>query len=139
MRDDPSGRRFVCACAAALLVPVLAAGGLFSFDSPPASRASIIFLSLLIGLPIALLHFLVLALPAYAVLREYWPLSWWAAALSGFIVGAMPAGLLGLATLDPASDAITLSFAAGLLGLSGGVAFWAVLAMKKGGPLPDRP
>jgi len=139
MKDDPSGRRFACACAAALLVPVLAAGGLFGLDSPPAARAGILFLSLLFGLPIALLHLLVLALPAYLVLREYWSLSWWAAALGGFVVGAIPVGLLALGTVDPSSDAVTLSFGGGLLGLSGGVAFWAVLAVKKGGPLPDRP
>ena len=139
MNDRPSDRRLACAYIVAIFVPALAAGGWISLDSPPPARASIIFLALLFGSPVALLHLLFLALPAYVVLRKYWPLCWWSAALGGFIVGAIPAGLLALGASDISPDAMRFSFTAGLLGLSGGLAFWAVLTMKKGGPSPDRP
>ncbi|HEX5183776.1 MAG TPA: hypothetical protein VFW19_11575 [Allosphingosinicella sp.] len=135
MTTEPSARRFAAACAASLLVPVLAGAALFGL-SGSGITAGIVFLFLIFGLPIALLHLLVLALPAYAVLRHYWPLSWWAASLGGFVVGAIPIGLMSLASSPLSIDPPMIG---GLLGLSGGLAFWAVLAMKKGGPSPDRP
>jgi hypothetical protein len=127
------------ACAAAFLVPVVAAGGLLSLDGTPSTRASIFLFSLFLGLPIAFLHLLFLALPAYAILSRHWRLRWWSAASGGFVVGVTPIGLLALGLSAGPSDATTLPLEAGLLGLAGGVAFWAALTIGKGGPLPDRP
>lgn len=93
-----------------------------------ASMSPWVFLSAyLSGVPIALVPSWSLGLPAYFVLRERWPLTWAWAALGGFVVGGVPAGLLLLAfTRDPLATLGGL-FSVGLLGACGGLAFRAYL------------
>lgn len=94
------------------------------------------------GLPIAAVHLLILALPAYVLLSDRLPFRWWHALLGGFVVGALPAGVLtgiwavtrtsaraayaegGLAEL--ASELAPMGML-GLAGAVGGLAFWLVL------------
>ena len=75
---------------------------------------------LIFGFPVALLHAIVLALPAYLVARRRWRLAWWHAAIAGFIVGAVPSALLLSGDLD--SSVLT-----GACGTFGGWAFWLTL------------
>ena len=74
----------------------------------------------LFGVPIALIAILVLALPAYLLMRRHWHVRWWNAALTGLIVGMVPGILLGAGT---SWEALQI----GLAGLVGGLAFWAVV------------
>lgn len=112
-----------------------------------------------IGLVIALMHLLFLALPAYLILSRRWPLRWHWAALAGFLVAAVPSGLIALSATTgdySAGGAILVEdgrqtaagwlnllitqTGLGILGAAGGIAFWIVLAAgtTKGGPSPER-
>lgn len=102
------------------------------------------------GSMIAMMHLLFLALPAYLVLRELWPLSWSSAALGGFFVAAIPSGLFMLSlpfNFESLGDTILIEDGRrtaagwlhlfigqakfGLVGVAGGLAFWAVLRPRK--------
>lgn len=158
-RERHSVPRLMVACAAAALVAVAAAFAflLLSFTLNEASQIALIFL--ILGFPIALLHVLLLGLPAYAILRERWPLRWWNAAIAGFAIGVLPFGIF---TFDPSAEFLQagqivfveggqytqagwLNYlqglaVAGAFGIAGGLAFWLVLREnKKGDPLLDRP
>jgi hypothetical protein len=47
--------------------------------------------TLIVGLPIALLHYALIGGPFYAMAIRRWPVRWWSAALGGAFVGAGPA------------------------------------------------
>ena len=74
----------------------------------------------LFGVPIAFIAILLLALPAYLLMRRHWHVRWWNAALTGFIVGMVPGMLLGAGT---SWEALQI----GLAGLVGGLAFWGIV------------
>lgn len=74
----------------------------------------------LFGVPVALIAIVILALPAYLLMRRHWHVRWWNAALTGFIVGMVPGVLLGAGTSFEALQV-------GLAGLVGGLAFWAIV------------
>lgn len=78
----------------------------------------------LFGVPIALIAILILALPAYLLMRSRWHVQWWNAALTGFIVGMVPGMLLGAGTSFEALQV-------GLAGLVGGLAFWAIVRQPR--------
>lgn len=82
----------------------------------------------LFGIPMAALIILVLALPAYLLMRRHWEITWWNAALSGFVIAAVPAVLLGLTDL---SLLTVIQF--GLLGAVGGLVFWAIVRPRRPG------
>ena len=74
----------------------------------------------LFGIPIALIAILILALPAYLLMRRHWHVRWWNAALSGAVIGSVGGSLLG------GSDMTAMAQMA-LAGSVGGLAFWAVV------------
>lgn len=84
--------------------------------------------SVVFGFPVALLHALLLALPAYLMMRRRWRLAWWSSAAAGFLIGALPALLLtrSVATLMT-----------GGCGLVGGFVFWLVLRGARGEEVSD--
>ena len=84
----------------------------------------------LFGVPVALVAIVVLALPAYLLMRRRWHVRWWNAALTGFIVGMVPGVLLGAET---SWEALQL----GLAGLVGGLAFWAMVRQRPTHPRID--
>jgi uncharacterized membrane protein YvlD (DUF360 family) len=97
----PSGARVSAAFLAGAVASVAALCLHMLWQSPVEAAFSLVVLTLLFGLPIALLHAFVLGLPAYLVLRRFRALGWWSAALGGFVVGAAPIALL---TLRPIYD-----------------------------------
>lgn len=121
--EHPSAGRV----AAALLAASAAAPftfGLMLVAQAPQEGVWLLLVAILFGFPVALLHALLLALPAYAIARRRWRLSWWNAAAAGFVIGVLPASLL-----------VTRSFGtlmAGVGGLVGGLAFWLVLRGARG-------
>ena len=132
MPDElPDSARFVAACfAAASVAPVPAAFELVGdIGNPMANALEVLPLVLVFGIPIALLHLGLLALPVYMLLRRWWRLQWWNAAAAGFVIGALPMSLL-FWSLDGSSMA-------GLCGLVGGLTFWAVLKAGGNGPRSD--
>ncbi|MBV8685424.1 MAG: hypothetical protein JOZ90_08000 [Alphaproteobacteria bacterium] len=159
MREGHSLARLTVASAAAVTVPVAIAAMLVVPSVDADARLNAAILVALFGLPISFLHFVLLGLPAYAVLSRRWPLTAWAAAAGGFAVAAIPMPLLSLAspgfetyrqgqvmliedgryTMAGYLSLLGQAGSTGLIGAMAGIAFWAVLAMKKGGPLPGRP
>jgi hypothetical protein len=101
-----------------------------TFGLPASEGGSIVsalvglmFISVLFGFPVALLHLALIGLPAHYLLSRYWRLRWWSAATGGIFAGLLPAALLSLAL----SQQMT-SVAMGVLGASGlvgGLVFWA--------------
>lgn len=81
-------------------------------------------LALLFGIPIAGVVILILALPAYLLMRRHWHVRWWNAALAGFLIGMAPSALLG-----GGADLESLGF--GAAGLVGGLAFWGVVRERR--------
>lgn len=109
---------------------------------PRESAASLVILILLFGLPLAMLHVLIFALPLYLALRERWRLLWWNAALAGFLISAVPITLLSLPALiaPPTPEDLVIydgpplwlrfllrTIEAGVPGVVGGLAFWTRL------------
>jgi len=122
MQDNiVSSSRFVAACLAAAVtapIPVAVAfqGGL---DDPFPGMLMALPLVMLFGFPLALLHVLLLALPAYQVLRRWWRLRWWNSASAGLVIGTVP-----LALMSGAWEGVAVT---GICGIAGGLTFWAVL------------
>jgi hypothetical protein len=122
MPDNPvSSQRFVAAClAAAVAAPMPVAVALQGgTDDPLPGMLMALPLVMLFGFPFALLHVLLLALPAYQVLRRWWRLRWWSSATAGFVIGILP-----LAIMSGAWDGVAVT---GICGVVGGLTFWAVL------------
>jgi hypothetical protein len=125
--EHPSGARLMAALACAVAVAAVGAAALWSrmLGQPAPGLFPLI---LMFGLPIAAAHALILGLPVYLLLRRRWTLRWWSAALGGFAVAVVPAGLLSSAPGSGMSLTVLRELAElGLLGLAGGVAFWIVL------------
>ena len=85
----------------------------------PLGGVGLALVILLFGFVVALLHVLLLALPAYLALRRWWRLRWWNSALAGFVIGTLP-----LAAMNGAWDGLAVT---GICGVVGGLTFWAVL------------
>lgn len=89
---------------------------------------------------VALVHAVVLGLPAYFVLNRRGLTQWWISLIGGFAVGALPYAVLALPWQAPPPDLVEahiirgftlLHYAAmagglGLLGMAGGFAAWLV-------------
>ena len=72
-----------------------------------------------LGIPVAMLHVLLLAFPAWLVVRRHWRVGWLNATLSGLVIGTVPGALLG-------SDLAALAGLAAS-GTFGGLVFWLML------------
>lgn len=139
----PTGPRLLMACVAAVLTPVSIIAVAMGADDPWWPKMTVLIYAF--GIPTATFLLLVLALPAYCALRTRWRLRWWNAA---FAVAALPLALLNLRSsvdFESAGDVVTVQGghytaigwsymlrglgAGGLVGATGGLAFWAVLAL----------
>ncbi|MCW3837047.1 hypothetical protein ACFQ1E_13190 [Sphingomonas canadensis] len=99
-------------------------------------------LAVLFGSPVAMLHLLLLALPAYLLLRQRWRIRWWSAALAGAIIAVMPAAVISLVP-DALSASSLAEFigraywsvqplpALGLAGIAGGLVFWSFVRERR--------
>jgi hypothetical protein len=114
--EKPSPGRLVGGCRAATASAPVPYAVLISLEEGPSAGLLIFVMGF--GFVIAALH-LLLAMPTYSLLRRRWPLTWWNAALGGFVVGALPTGALSLGW-----GALAWSGASGAMG---GLVFWAVL------------
>jgi hypothetical protein len=127
--EAPSRARVgVAGLAAAAAAPVPLAVGMLVGVAGGGELAAILLLPLimLVGLPIALLHVVLLGLPLYLALRRRWRIGWPFSTLAGAVIGSLPMALLW----DPASALVV----GGLGGLAGGFAFWWVLRGADGEP-----
>jgi len=154
----PTARRVTAALVMACLASVAIAFADTVWQVPAEARVNLAKLFVFFGVPLALFHASVLALPAYLLLRRRWTLRWWSAALVGFIVGMVPLALL---SLDPGythyrqgqdvlveagryTSAGWMSYfsgvaTSGLYGLSGGLTFWLVLEPRRRRQKKGRP
>ncbi len=126
MDDSPSGARITLAFALAALASAAAAALVVAVISWPTVSVPMAVSTLMVGFPIAVAHAILLAMPAYALLSRRWRLRAWNAALGGFVVGAVPIGLLSVSA-DVA--AVTGGF-----GAAGGLAFWLLLRRTVASP-----
>ena len=72
-----------------------------------------------LGIPVAMLHILLLAFPAWLVVRRRWRVGWLNSSLFGLVIGTVPGALLG-------SDLPALAGLAAS-GTFGGLVFWLML------------
>jgi ABC-type tungstate transport system substrate-binding protein len=77
-------------------------------------------LTLIVGVQIALLHAVLVGLPAYLLLSRRGRVRWWHAGLGGALIGGVPLGLFFI------SGGVESALVLGLAGLVGGLVFWAV-------------
>ena len=136
---QPVGRLLMAGfvAAAASVAPVAVFMAMADFR-----QLDLVAIAFLFGMPLALLHAYLIGLPFYVVLREKWALTWPRALLGGFLVGAVPAGLVAMLTIGPHPDVFWIVSAPGALGTVGAAAFRAMVGpapRKKGGPSLDRP
>jgi len=80
-----------------------------------------------IGFVIALVHAVVLGLPAYFLLRPLWRAGWAVAAIAGFVIGALPTALFILPSVGLTNGGLWTPLLAGLCGFLGGSTFYAVI------------
>lgn len=155
MTPDRASPRRICgaaalaglAAAAAAAVQILVDGVAAGADASDILGLAAFFL--IAGFVVASFHALVLGVPGYLLLRK-WPLRWWNAALAGFLIGAVPSGLVWL---DPGFEtyrqgrAVLIENGAytaagwrnylvwfaiyGAYGVAGGLAFWLVLRGRR--------
>jgi hypothetical protein len=128
--DQPSGARTLAGCAAAVLVGAVSAGVAtwWQLSAGASGAPGLLVVTLLVAMPIAAAHALALGLPFYLLLRRWWRLRWWSAALGGFVVAVVPAGLMSFLPANNISLAAVRELAEfGLYGLAGVLAFWIVL------------
>ena len=85
----------------------------------PESGIAVPLMVMLFGVPLALVHVLLLALPAYLLLRRRWPVTWANSALLGLLIGALPTAALSGGLMPLATT--------GACGLAGGLVFRMVL------------
>ena len=84
---------------------------------------------MIVGFPIALLHVVFLALPAYVLVDRFWRLTWWNSSLAGLLIGGIPAALLSLPWQT--SFEWQMPGMAAACGAVGGFLFWLVLRPKQ--------
>ena len=93
-------------------------------------------ITLVVGLPVATVHMMLLGLPVYERFARRDLVHWWTAAIGGALIGALPLSLLmlGLAAFHVQSAAelmslaltsLRLPFVFALSGMLGGVTLWA--------------
>lgn len=111
----------IAAAAAAAAAPTILLGVLVLIAFP-------------IGFVVALAHVLLLGLPAYLLLRRRSAFGWGIAALVGFVIGAVPTGLVVLPTTSFANGAAWTPALAGLCGMLGALAFRAVTGGASSAP-----
>jgi len=87
-----------------------------------------------IGFVIALVHVLLLGLPAYLLLRRRSAFGWGVAMSAGFVIGAVPTGLIILPTTSFADGGAWTPALAGLCGVLGALAFRAVVGGASSAP-----
>jgi len=104
------------AVAAAIVLLASVAGGGMTLDGV----LGFAIFAFLFGVPIAFIAILIMALPAYLLMRPHWHVRWWNAALTGFIAGGVAGSLLG------GSDPVTV-VQMGSAGVAGGLAFWGIV------------
>ncbi len=121
------------------LLPALAAAAtgvvLFEVIGLRFPVGALIAITLMAGLPIALLHLFIVAAPLYSMAIGRWPLRWWNAALGGFLVGSGPFAILALMLFGghvmrgevPDIAGLGIPFLiGGIPGLTGGLVFRAI-------------
>lgn len=123
----PSITRLIGAVAAAA-----AAGA-----SPTILLGIVVLIAFPVGFVIALAHVLLLGLPAYLLLRRRSTFGWGIAAVVGFVIGAVPTGLLTLSAAGFANGGIWAPAVAGLCGTLGALAFRAVTGGASSAPTFD--
>ena len=127
--ERPSAGRvvlgFIVAAFAAVAAEIVLLVGIAGNDLTFENTLGFSIVVFLFGVPIALIAILLLALPAYLLMRRHWHVRWWNAALTGLIVGMVPGMLLGAGT---SWEALQI----GLAGVVGGLAFWAVVRDRPG-------
>lgn len=123
----PSITRLIGAVAAAA-----AAGA-----SPTILLGIVVLIAFPVGFVIALAHALLLGLPAYLLLRRRSTFGWGIAAVVGFVIGAVPTGLLTLSAAGFANGGIWAPAVAGLCGTLGALAFRAVTGGASSAPTFD--
>ena len=130
MTDDrpPTGAVLAAFCYAAAAAPVPV--GLWAAAVSPTGGLSLFIPIMMIGIVVALIHVIVLAAPAYLLVRLRWPVTWWNASIAGVLIGGMPAGLL----LESLEAGLTTAAA----GVAGGLAFWFALRDRTKGEKPER-
>lgn len=122
--EQPSGGRIAIGLLAAAFAPVtafvlwMAIQGAFTLGG-----AALFYL---VGVPIAFAFVLLLGLPVYLVLRRRWRLTWWNAVLGGWAVATAPIAMFGLRSIGDPTFLLWVG-QVGLLGVAGGLAFWAVV------------
>jgi hypothetical protein len=115
IEERPSGALLWGALLTAAAVAPLPFALMQTF-SDPESILGALFLAVLFGFPIALVHAGLLGVPAYLLMRRRWPLKWWNAVPAGAMIGGLPAYLLWQ------DGKAALLFAA--CGAVGGLTFW---------------
>lgn len=97
---------------------------------------------------VALVHAVILGLPAYLIARRLGLIRWWVSLPGGFVVGALPYAVLALPWHAPPPELVAahivppftwqhyLAVAGGLgfLGMAGGIAAWLVWRWLGGRP-----
>ena len=116
--DRPGSGRVVAAFLFAGGVAPLPFTVYVALQSETLDLATLVVVAVL-GIPVALLHILLLALPAWLVVRRRWRVGWVNSALFGVVIGTVPGALLG-------SDLDALAGLAAC-GMFGGLVFWLML------------
>ncbi len=105
---------------AAACAPIVVGVALAVLQEPPMDMQMAtgwVLTALTFGFPLALFPALLVALPAYLLLRRRWPMRWWHAALAGALIGAI-IWPLGSMDMDLATLAVTTT-----AGVISGLAF----------------
>ena len=125
-----------CAILSAIVVPVVLVALLMGFlVGDLLFFPAVALAALMLGLPIATVHVVMLALPLYLLLRDRFDLRWWIAAVAGLICGGLPVFII-----SEGGDELFAWF--GGAGLAGGLAFHLTLQherMRKGRPVAGPP
>ena len=109
-------------CSAAVAPTPIAA---VAIASAPLEGAILLIPLMIFGFIIAMVHVIVLAVPAYLLVRLLGPVTWWAATLSGLAIGTLPAALI-------MSGSLFTILPMGVSGAAGGLTFWLVLRGRRG-------
>jgi hypothetical protein len=88
-----------------------------------------------IALPLAFIvaafHVLLLAVPAYYLLRRKMPIDWAQSIIAGFVIGAVPLGVWAWLISSPYEDisagSLLVAVIPGVLGMLGGLTFRAII------------
>src|SRR5689334_21449732 len=122
--EQPSGGRVAIGLLAAAFATVTAFVLWMAIQGAFTLGAAALFY--LVGVPIALAFVLLLGLRIYLALRRRWRLSWWTAVLGGWAVAVVPIAMFGVRSIGDPTFLLWVG-QVGLLGVAGGLAFWAVV------------